>query len=103
MEVDISKPTENTGVNPYLFNQEDEDLIERIEESESHAALEARLNAYKLSEMSRTIRKWVLIANIIILPIIAGIIFSLLSGSSNNKPTLSDFAAALSDEKDKQR
>ena len=83
--------------NPYFIKEENEEVIERKENEAALAELQAKLEHYqRLSVMSGSIKRWVLVMNAIIIPIVIGITLSVFVGSSKSKPSLEDYAAAVS-------
>lgn len=83
--------------NPYFIKEENEEVIERKENEAALAELQAKLEHYqRLSILSSSIKRGVLIMNAIIIPIVIGITLSLFTGSNKSKPSLQDYAAAVS-------
>lgn len=64
-----------------------------------YAALEAKLNSYEdVMNFGDSLKKWALIMNVVILPLIIGVMISLFISTSKNSVLLSDIAANMTAE-----
>jgi hypothetical protein len=82
-----------TSANPYVL---DKPVNTNEEVSGEYEELEMKLESYqKIADLNNTIKKCVLILNAIVIPVILGVIISFYVGTSENKPSFADYAAAV--------